>query len=112
MPAKENHRELVDLSCLDQRQRLEQFVERAEAAGEDDERDAVLDEHRLPHEEVAEVDDGVDVRIGTLLEGELDVAADRASAGELRALVRRLHDSRSGTGDDREARLGEQPRYL
>ena len=38
--AEQDHRELVDLPRLDQRQRLEQLVERAEAAGEDDERDS------------------------------------------------------------------------
>ena len=57
VPAEEDHGELVDLAGLDQRERLEQLVERAEAAGKDDERVRVLDEHRLPHEEVAEVHD-------------------------------------------------------
>ena len=78
--------------------------------GKDDERVRVFDEHRLPHEEVAEVDERIDVRIGALLERQLDVAADRAAAAELRALVRRFHDARAGAGDDREAGLGEQSR--
>ena len=110
VPAEEDDRELIDLAGLDERQRLERFVERAEAAGEDDERVRVLDEHRLPDEEVAEVHQRIDVRVGALLEGQLDVAADRAAAAELGALVRRLHDARAGAGDDREARLGEQAR--
>ena len=55
----------------------------------------VLDEHRLPHEEVAEVHERIDVRVRALLEGQLDVAADRAAAAEPRALVRRLHDARA-----------------
>ena len=54
VPAQD-HREVVDLAGLDERQRLEQLVERAEPAGKDDEALRVLHEHRLAHEEVAEV---------------------------------------------------------
>src|SRR6478672_9505413 len=99
---------LVNLARLNERERLECFIERAEAAGKDDEGVRVLDEHRLSHEEVAKVDERIDVRVRALLERELDVAADRRAAGHLRALVRRLHDSGPGAGDDREPRLGEQ----
>ena len=34
VPAEQDHRELIDLARLNQRQRLERFVERAEAARE------------------------------------------------------------------------------
>src|SRR5262245_384713 len=47
-----DHRELIDLSRLNEGERLEAFVERAETAGEDDERVRVFDEHRLPDEEI------------------------------------------------------------
>ena len=51
---------LVTLRGLHQSQRLEQLVERAEPAGQADERLRVLHEHRLAREEVAEVDAEVD----------------------------------------------------
>src|SRR5256885_14772011 len=113
MPAEEDDRKLKDLSRLDQRQRLEQLVECTEAAGEDDEGHRVLDEHRLPHEEVAEVDERIDVRIRSLLEGQLDVAADRAAAAELRAPIRRFHYAGARARDDRESFEREQsPDFL
>src|SRR5690349_7004805 len=52
----QDHREAGDLFGLHQRDRLEQLVERAEAAGQHDERLRVLDKHRLAHEEVPEID--------------------------------------------------------
>src|SRR5687767_5418287 len=57
---EQDHREVLDLPRLDQRERLEQLVQRAEAAREDDKSLRVLDEHRLAHEEVAEVERDVD----------------------------------------------------
>src|SRR5687767_5980691 len=110
MASEENHRELVDLPGLNQREGLEQLIQGTEAAGEDDERHRVLDEHRLPHEEVAEVDEAVDVGVGTLLEGKLDIAADGLALSLAGALVRGLHDAGAGAGDDREARLGKELR--
>src|SRR5665647_935519 len=112
VPAEENDRELIDLASLNERECLERFVERAEAAGEDNEGARVLDEHRFPNEEVSEVHERVDVGVRALLEGQLDVAADRTTPTFLRALVRRLHDARSRPGDDGEAGEGEQARRL
>ncbi len=103
---------MSDLAGLDQRERLEQLVHRAEAAREDDERLRVLHEHRLAHEEVAEVDGRGDVVVHPLLERQLDVAADRLAAGLRRALVRGLHDARPAAGDHGEAALGQAPRGL
>src|SRR5919204_3481422 len=54
--SEEDDREVLDLSGLRERQRLEQLVEGAKAAGEDDEAARVLDEHRLAREEVAKLD--------------------------------------------------------
>src|SRR5258708_882542 len=108
VPPEENDRKLIDLSRLDQRQGLERFIERAETARKDDEGARVLDEHRLPDEEVPEVHERVDVRIGTLLERKLDVAADRSSAPFLGALVGGLHDAGACPGNDGESGLGEE----
>ena len=103
--AVQHHREVLDLAGLDQRQRLEQLVERPEAAREDDEALGVLDEHDLAHEEVAELHAEVDVLVQALLEGQLDVAADGDAARLLRPAVGGLHDARAAAGDDREALL-------
>ena len=110
MRAEQHHRELRDLAGLDQRHCLEQLVKRAEAAGEDNVPDAVLDEHRLANEEITEVDQRVDVGIGPLLEREFDVAPDRMPAPLLRALVGGLHDARSRPGHDRKSILGQELR--
>src|SRR6185436_20760213 len=80
--AEKNDGESVDLTRLNQRQRLEQLVESSESAREDNECHRVLDEHRLADEEVAEIDQRIDVGVGTLLERQLDVATDRAAATE------------------------------
>ena len=60
--ADQHDREVADLAGLDERERLEQLVERPEPAGQDDEAVGVLHEHRLAREEVAELDPEVDVR--------------------------------------------------
>src|SRR5207248_9439042 len=78
-----------------------------EAAGKDAERFRVLHEHRLADEEIPELHAQVDVIVEVLLEGKLDVAADREAARLLGAPVGRLHDSRAAAGDDREALLDE-----
>src|SRR5450759_1925029 len=107
---EENDGEPVDLSRLNECECLEQLIQRAEPAGEDNERHRVLDEHRLPHEEILEVDERVDVRVCALLERELDVAADRPASTESRALVSGFHGAGSGARDDVEAGHGQEAR--
>ena len=97
--AEQYHREVLHLSGLDQRERLEQLVERAVPAGEDDERGGVLHEHRLANEEELEVEAPAQVRVRALLERQLDVAADREPAALHRAPVGRLHDARAAARD-------------
>ena len=110
--AEEHHREVEDLPGLDQRQRLEQLVERAEAAGEDDERLGRLHEHHLARVEVAERDLEIEVVVRELLVRELDVEADGEPAALARAAVRGLHAARAAAGHDRPALLGEEARDL
>jgi len=62
--------------------RLGHFVQRPEAAGIAMYR-GVTDEHDLAHEEVAKRHPPVEVGIGRLLMGQLDVAADRPAAASL-----------------------------
>src|SRR2546425_918024 len=105
--AEQDDREVQHLASLDERERLEQLVERAEAPGEDHETLGVLHEHGLSHEEIAEVDPEVDVGVQLLLERELDVAADGETSGLAAAAVGRLHHARPAAGDDRESRPSE-----
>ncbi len=105
--AEEDDGEVVDLLGLHQRQRLEELVEGAEATGEDDEGLGILDEHRLAHEEVAEVLGDVDVGIGAVLARQIDGQPHRDAVGLLGAAVGRLHDARTATGDDGEALVRE-----
>src|SRR2546430_162365 len=91
-PPEQDHRKMAHLAGLDQRQRLEQLVHRAETAGEHDERRRVLHKHRLAHEEIPEIDRSLDVLVEPLLERQLDVATDRQTVPLLAAAVGRLHD--------------------
>jgi hypothetical protein len=100
------------LAGLDQSQRLEQLIERAESTRKDDEGIGVADEHQLPGEEVVELDAQVDVGIDRLLVGQLDVEADRERAGVLGAAVDGLHRSGTASGDHREAGLADRATHL
>ena len=105
--AEHDHREVHDLPRLDQRQRLEEFVHGAEAAREDDEGFRVLDEHRLAHEEVVELDAEVDELVEALFERQLDVEADRQATAFTGTPVGRFHGARAAARDDGEAPAGE-----
>src|SRR5689334_16251563 len=108
MSAEEHDRKVSDLPRLDQRQRFEQFVKRAEAAREDDEREAVLHEHHLADEEIFERETQRLICVWSLFEGKLDVASDRESACFEGAAVRGFHYARAASRDDGEALFGEQ----
>ena len=110
--ADQHDREVHDRPGLDQRQRLEQLVEGAEAAGEDHEAHRRLHEHRLARVEVLEAEPEVDVRVHPLLVRQLDVEADGEPAALLAAAVPGLHHARAAAGDDREALLREEARRL
>src|SRR5450759_1031566 len=109
---EENDGEAVDLSRLNECECFEQLVEGAKTAGEDNECHRILDEHRLPDEEVLEVDEGVDVRVRALLEWQLDVAADRPPSTEPGALVAGLHYAGFVACDDAEASQRQKARGL
>src|SRR5204863_7007874 len=96
---------LRQLVGLDEREDFEELVARAEAAGKDHQRLREIREPELAHEEIVELElePFGDVRIGTLLEGQPDVEADRLPAGFARAAVGRLHDAWTAAGRDDEA---------
>src|SRR5206468_5358419 len=105
---EQNDREVLDLAGLSKRQRLEELVESAEAAGEDHEASRVLHEHVLAYEEVAELDAEVDVLVQRLLVRQLDVAAHGQPAHLVASAVDGLHDPGPATGDDGEAAIGQR----
>ena len=105
---EEDDREVEHLVGLDQRERLEELVERAEAAGEDHEALCGLHEADLARVEVVERDVDVEVRVRVLLVRQLDVEADREAAAFLRAAVRGLHHAGPAPGDHRPTRLREE----
>src|SRR5207237_8182983 len=102
--------EVHDLSGLDERERLVELVQRAEAAREDDEALGGLHEADLPRVEVVEGVRDVEVWIRRLLVRKPDVEADREAAALLRAALRRLHHAGPAARDHRPARLREPPR--
>ena len=91
----EHDRKSLDLAGLHEGHRLEDLVERAEPAGQHDERVRVLDEHDLADKEVAEGDPAVEILIRSLLRRQLDVAADRVASGFFGPAVRGFHDARA-----------------
>ena len=96
------------LPRLDQGQRLEGLVERAEASREADEGVGVAHEHQLAHEEVVELDSEVDVGIQPLLGWQLDVEPHREGACLAGASVRSLHCPGPAAGDHRHPRLADR----
>ena len=54
----------------------ESIVQGAKAAGQDDERLGILDQHYLANEEMLELDELVQIRVRFLFAGQLDIAAE------------------------------------
>ncbi len=75
LAADQNDRNLLHAARLPERQHLEQFVEGAEPAREDDQRLRTQHEVKLPHREVAKLKTqlGTDIRVGDLLGRQCDV---------------------------------------
>src|SRR5690606_7529345 len=92
--AEQDNREVADLTSLDQRESLKQFVHRAESAGKDNIGVTVFDEHRLTDEEVLERQRTRLISVGRLFEGQFDITADGNPACLKRASVCRFHYSR------------------
>ena len=110
LAAVEDDGNLLHPPRLAQAERVEQLVERAEAAGKDDQRGRPQDEVKLPHREVVELEAqiGRDVRIRLLLVRQVDVEADALRAGFERAAVGGLHDAGPAAGHDDELAAGRR----
>lgn len=98
---------VADLSGLDEGCDFEKFVEGAESAGEGDERIGVLGEHDFPHEEVTEFDEGIEVGVGLLFVGQLDVATDGVAADVFCAAIGGFHEAGPAASHDSEAFAGD-----
>ena len=105
--AHQHDREVTHLAGLDQAERLEQLVERAEAAGEDDEAAGVADEHHLAREEVVELEAQLTYWFRPCSNGSSIPEPDRLRAGVAGAEVGRLHRARAAAGDHRHAGLAD-----
>jgi hypothetical protein len=103
--ADQHDRDRPDLARLHQRQRLEQLVEGAEAAGEGDQRAGAQQKVELPQGEVAKPQrqSRRAVAVGPLRDRQVDVHADRESSGFEGAAIGSLHDSGSAAGHERRA---------
>src|SRR5215211_4750115 len=105
----QHDREVEHLARLDQRERLEQLVERPEPTRQHHEAARVAHEHDLAREEVVEGQPELDVGVHALLEGQLDLEPDRERVPLERAAVGCLHRPRAAARDDREAGLPHPP---
>ena len=91
---------LGELVSLGEGEDLEEFVDGAEAAGKNHQGFGEIGEPELTHEEIMEleVERGSDVRIGILLEGQVDVEPNRLAPCFVSPEVRSFHDSRTAAG--------------
>ena len=94
---------------LDERRRLEDFVQCSEAAGQGDEGVGVLHEHQFADEEVPEGHPAIEEGVGFLFLRQLDVAADGVTADFFCTAVGGLHNARSPASHHREAGLCQPP---
>src|SRR6266478_4146154 len=100
--AHDHDRKVFDLSGLNQRHCFEQFVERARAAGHNNESVGILYQERFADEEIVHPHTAIEIGVRWLLRRELNGAADRAATNFFGAAVRGFHDTRSPAGDDSE----------
>ena len=91
---------------------LEELVERADAAWEDDQRTGEVHEPELAHGESLEVQRqaGGNVRVGALLGRDFDVDADGGLSREAGPAVGGLHDARAASGGDEVLLVGGEGR--
>jgi len=107
LPTEEDDGEILDLAGLDEGHGLEQFIEGAESARNDDKGVGVFDQQGLADEEVADVDPLIEVGVVTLFHGQHDIAAHGTPTDLLGPPVGRFHEAGSAPGHDGESELGD-----
>ena len=112
--AEQDDRHALHAAGLDQRQRLEELVQRAEAAGKHRDRLGAQEEVHLADGEIVEVEAELRRHVGVrrLLVRQHDVEPDRGRADIVRAAVAGLHDARPAAGDDDEFAVVGRGRVL
>ena len=100
--ANQDDGEVPNLSCLDQRERFGQLVERTKAPRQADERIGILEEQHFAHEKVPTEHPPIEKRIGGLFLRQFDIAADGPAASLPGAAVGRRHQPGTATRHDRE----------
>src|SRR5438270_3980488 len=98
--------------CLNEEQRLKEFIHGAKATWEDYEGLGIFDKHRLAHKEVAEIERNVQVWIWPLLKRKFNVTAYGYIASLLRTFIACFHDTRATTGNDTKTSFCQQTRRL
>ena len=95
---------LGELVGLREGEDFEEFVDGAEAAGENHQSFGEIGEPEFAHEEIVEfeVERGRDVGVGILLEGQIDVETDALASGFVGAKVGGFHDAGAAAGSDDE----------
>ena len=102
---------MADLPGLNEREGLEQLVDRADAARQHDERIGVLDEQDLTNEEVVARDASIKIPVRPLLMRECDVAANGTAPRLAGAAIGRFHQAGPAAGQDGETDVGEPMSY-
>src|SRR3954470_7097567 len=95
--------EILNLACLDERQRFEKFVERPGPAGHHHESIGIFNKQSFADEEVVENHSPVHICVQLLLLRKTNTTSDRPAAHFARSAIRRLHDSGTSTRHYREA---------
>src|SRR5262245_8669256 len=108
--SNKNDRKRLDLPCLNQRDRFEQFVKRPETARQNHERDRVLHEHHFPYEEISEVEKLVCIDVRFLFQRQFDIQTNGSGSALCGTLVCSFHDAGAATGNDRISILSQQRR--
>jgi len=105
----ENDREFHHFVGLDKGDGLGELVQGTKAARHGDVALRIAHEDGLADEEIIEIDVlvGIDIRVEVLLEGQVDVQSHTGGAALLGTFVASFHDTRTATGDDTEAVVGQ-----
>src|ERR1700745_3674982 len=94
---------MADLAVLNQSERLEELVERPDAAGHNDEGVGIFYQQRFANEKIMQPDTTIEIHVGYLLEWQLDGASNCPAPDLFCAAVGRLHNTWAAAGHYREA---------
>src|SRR5207253_8202673 len=103
---------MANLAVLNQSERLKKLVEGPDAAGHNHEGVGIFYQQRFANEKIMQPDTTIEIRVGCLLEWQLDVASNRAASDLFCAAIGRLHDARAAAGHHCEAKPGNSCAHL